>query len=210
MNDAAMNEAATLAGLVRLLGDAPGVAPVDGVLTRLAAAVGGDRCEAGAEVAAAVASELARRYLRVVRSHAAGAQVPHSWQVLLRWWEPGVSSPLRATLAGVAVLAGNDLPPAVVSTCTLLGHAPGPDESDAVDAVSVALADLVLDAVRAGGDADPDGAEAARGLLLLLARRESWRVARHLWSLRGRPAEAAAERSMLDRRTGAVVRALLA
>ncbi len=206
MNDATRAEAVTLAGLVALLGDAPGVAPVDRVLTGLAAAIGGDRCDG----TAAVAAELARRYLRAARCFIAGAPVARSWQVLFRWWEPGVSSPLRATLVGAAVLAGNDLAPAVVSTCTLLGRAPGPVECNAVDTISLALADIVRDAVRAGGDRDPDGAEAAEGLLLLLARRDPWRVAEHLWTLRGRPAEAEAERSALDWRTSAVCRALLA
>ncbi|OJY52275.1 DUF5995 family protein [Pseudonocardia sp. 73-21] len=199
-------EAVTLAGLVALLGAAPGVAPVDRVLTGLATAVGGDRCD----VTAAVAAELARRYLRAARCFHAGAPAPRSWQVLFRWWEPAVSSPLRATLVGVAVLAGNDLPPAVVSTCTLLGHAPGPAECDAVDSISRTLADIVRDAVLDAGGADPDGAEAAEGLLLLLARRDPWRLAEHLWTLRGRPAEAEAERSALDWRTSAVGRALLA
>lgn len=211
MSDATRAEAVTLAGLVGLLADEPGVAPVDRVLTGLAAAVGRDRCD----VAAAVAAELARRYLRAVRCFTGGAPVARSWRVLFRWWEPGVSSPparspLRATLVGVAVLAGNDLAPAVVSTCTLLGHAPGPAECDAVDTILLVLADIVRDAVRAAGDGDPDGAEAAEGLLLLLARRDPWRVAEHLWTLRGRPAEAEAERSALDWRTSAVGRALLA
>lgn len=209
MNDATRAGAVTLAGLVELLAGGPGVAPVSRALTGLAAAVRtevDDECD----VTAAVAAELARRYLRTVRRHAAGAPVSRSWQVVFQWWEPGVSSPLRATLAGVAVLVGNDLAPAVVSTCTLLGRAPGPVERDAVDTIARALADLVRDAVRAHGECDPDGAEAAQGVLLLLARHDAWRLAEHLWTLRGHPAEAEAERSALDRRTSAVGRALLA
>lgn len=209
MSDATRPEAVTLTGLVALLGGGQGVAPVGSVLTALAATVERDGGRDG-DVTAAVAAALARRYLRAVRCHAAGAPVSRSWQVVFRWWEPGVSSPLRATLAGVAVLAGNDLAPAVVSTCTLLGHAPGPSERDAVDTISLALADIVRDAVRAGGAGDREGAEAAEGLLLLLARRDPWRVAEHLWTLRGRPAEAEAERSALDWRTSAVGRGLLA
>lgn len=206
MNDATRAGAVTLAGLVAALGEAPGVAPVDRALMDLAAAVGADRCD----VTAAVTAELARRYLRAARGFATGVPVARSWEVLFRWWEPGVSNPLRATLAGAAVLAGNDLAPAVVSTCTLLGHAPGPDECAAVDTISLTLADIVRGAVREGAGIDPAGAEAAEGLLLLLARRDPWRVAEHLWTLRGRPAEAEAERSALDWRTSAVGRALLA
>jgi hypothetical protein len=129
--------------------------------------------------------------------------------VLLRWWEPGSASEVRAVLAGVAVLAGGDLGPSVVSTCTLLGHAPGPAEQDVVDTLSLVLAGIVRAAGQSVGQDDPDGAAAARRLLRVLARRRAWTVTQRLWTLRGHPAQAAAERAALDRRTGAAVLALL-
>lgn len=160
----------------------------------------------GCEVAATLTGELARRYLRAVRGRAAGAAVPRSWQVL---FDHRDGSPLRMTLAGVHTVVAHDLAPAVVSTCTLLGRTPGPTERDAADRISAALADVVRAASRAVGDRDPDGAAAARGLELLLGRRDPWRHAELLWTLRGRPAEAEAERAALDWRTSVVGLGLL-
>lgn len=205
-NDATRAEAATLAGMVAALAAGNGVEPVNLVLVGLAAAVSP---EVGNDVAATVTAELARRYLRAVRCWASGAPVARSWQVLFDWWDPAVSSPLRATLAGVATLVGNDLAPAVVTSCTLLGHAPGPVECEAADTIAQALTDIVRDAVAVGGEGDPEGAEAAQGLLLLLARRDPWRLAEHLWTLRGHPAEAEAERTAVDWRASTVGKALL-
>jgi len=205
--DATRAEAVTLDGMVAVLaGPGPlGVGPVNRLLIGLAAAV-----EAGENSdAVAVTTELARRYLRAVRCHAGGAPVARSWLVVFEGWDPSVTSPLRATLAGATTLVGNDLAPAVVSACTLQGRAPGPVECRAADTIAVALADLVHDAVREAGGCDPAGVEAAHELIRVLARRDPWRLAEHLWTLRGRPAEAAAEQTALDQQCSAVGRALL-
>jgi Family of unknown function (DUF5995) len=198
------------AGLSRvveeLAGTTGGVAPVNRLLFGMCCSTAED---ADGEVATTVVAELARRYLRAVRSHAAGAPVARSWQVLLDEPRAAPPSPLRTTLAGVHALAGHDLAPAVVSACTLLGRAPGPAERDVTDRISAALADAVHQAARTGGDRDPEAAAAARGLALLLGRRDAWRHAELLWALRGRPAEAEAERAAFDWRTSVVGQGLL-
>jgi hypothetical protein len=78
-----------------------------------------------------------------------------------------------------------------------------------VDTLSLVLAGIVRAAGQSVGQDDPDGAAAARRLLRVLARRRAWTVTQRLWTLRGHPAQAAAERAALDRRTGAAVLALL-
>ena len=208
MNDE--NPITVRAGLSRVInelgGTTAGVAPVDRVLLDLCDAVlagGGD------EIAAAVTAEIGRRYLRAVRDRAARAPLARPWQVLFDHWAAGQRDPLRMTLAGVHTVAGHDLAPAVVSVCTLLGRPPGSAERATADRISAALSEIVCTACRVDGAGDPDRVAAGQGLVLLLGRRDPWRHAELLWTLRGRPAEAEAERAALDWRASVVGRGLL-
>jgi hypothetical protein len=151
-------------------------------------------------------AELARRYLRAVRAHARGSGTPRVWQVLLARWEGGSGDPARTALAGAHALVCFDLPPAVVSACTLLGRGPGPVEQAVVQAVTAQIARLANEAAATDARSDDDDAS---GLALLLSRSECWRQAEHLWTLRGRPSEAEKERAALDWRAALVARALL-
>ncbi|GAA5130625.1 DUF5995 family protein [Pseudonocardia adelaidensis] len=163
-----------------------------------------------AEFRTALVAELARRYLRAVRAHAKGSGAPRVWQVLLSRWEAGrpdggAGDPTRTALAGAHALVCFDLPPAVVSACTLLGRSPGPVEQAVVQAVTARIARLANEAAAIDTRSDDD----ASGLALLLSRSECWRQAEHLWTLRGRPSEAEKERAALDWRAALVARALL-
>jgi hypothetical protein len=158
-----------------------------------------------AEFRAALVAELARRYLRAVRAHARGSGAPRVWQVLLSRWEGGAGDPARTALAGAHALVCFDLPPAVVSACTLLGRCPGPVEQAVVQAVTAELARLANEAAATDTRSDDD----ASGLALLLSRSECRRQAEHLWTLRGRPSEVEKERAALDWRAALVARALL-
>lgn len=157
------------------------------------------------EFRAALVAELARRYVRAVRAHAKGSGAPRVWQVLLSRWEGGTGDPARTALAGAHALVCYDLPPAVVSACTLLGRGPGPVEQAVVQVVTAQIARLANEAGAATSGSDDDAA----GLALLLSRSECWRQAEHLWTLRGRPSEAEKERAALDWRAALVARALL-
>jgi Family of unknown function (DUF5995) len=182
-----------------------GAGPVGRLLT--AVAVPDDAApQLEAEFRAALVAELARRYLRAVRAHAKGSGAARVWQVLLSRWEGGTGDPARTALAGAHALVCYDLPPAVVSACTLLGRGPGPVEQAVVQAVTAQIARL---ANEAGAATDASSHDDARGLALLLSRSECWRQAEHLWTLRGRPSEAEKERAALDWRAALVARALL-
>jgi uncharacterized protein DUF5995 len=184
------------------------VGPIGRLLTVVIGAADGGDMAVDREFRATLLGELVRRYLRVLRWHAgagrAGAAVSGVWQLVLDRWEAG-ADPGRCTLAGAYALVGHDLAPAVVSACTLLGRTPGRAER----AVVVALLDLVAGLVEDAGSKDPATRADAAGIALLFERGEGWRQAEHLWSVRGRPSEAAKERAALDWRSVLVVRALL-
>jgi hypothetical protein len=184
-----------------------GAGPVGRLLTAVVA--GDDTGESDADFQAALLAELARRYLRAVRAHARGSGVPRVWQVVLGRWEGGGGDPARTALAGAHALVCYDLPPAVVSACTLLGRAPGRVEQAVVQAVTERIARLANEAAAITAAADIGSRDDARGLALLLSRSECWRQAEHLWTLRGRPSEAEKERAALDWRAALVARALL-
>jgi hypothetical protein len=185
-----------------------GAGPVGRLLTAVAApddAASGGPAQLDAEFRAALVAELARRYLRAVRAHARGSGAPRVWQVLLSRWEGGAGDPARTALAGAHALVCYDLPPAVVSACTLLGRSPGPVEQAVVQELTGQITRLANEAGATDSRSDDD----ASGLALLLSRSECWRQAEHLWTLRGRPSEAEKERAALDWRAALVARALL-
>jgi Family of unknown function (DUF5995) len=190
-----------------------GAGPVGRLLAAVAAPADdapGMDAEVGAEFRTALLAELARRYLRAVRAHARGSGAPRVWQVVLSRWEGGAGDPARTVLAGAHALVCFDLPPAVVSACTLLARTPGPVEQAVVQAVTDRIARLANDAAAHDTAAtDTRSREDASGLALLLSRSECWRQAEHLWTLRGRPSEAEKERAALDWRAALVARALL-
>lgn len=188
-----------------------GAGPVGMLLT--AVAVPDDTAASGpaqldTEFRAALVAELGRRYLRAVRAFDRGSGAPRVWQVVLSRWEGGTGDPARTALAGAHALVCFDLPPAVVSACTLLGRSPGPAEQAVVQAVTGQVARLANEAA-AGAATDTGSRDDASGLALLLSRSECWRQAEHLWTLRGRPSEAEKERAALDWRAALVARALL-
>jgi hypothetical protein len=181
-----------------------GAGPVGRLLTAIAAPDDA-AAQLETEFRAALVAELARRYLRAVRAHARGSGAPRVWQVLLSRWEGGTGDPARTALAGAHALVCFDLPPAVVSACTLLGRSPGPVEQAVVQAVTGQITRLANEAAAT----DTRSRDDASGLSLLLSRSECWRQAEHLWTLRGRPSEAEKERAALDWRAALVARALL-
>ncbi|OLS99652.1 hypothetical protein BJF90_38850 [Pseudonocardia sp. CNS-004] len=187
-----------------------GAGPVGRLLTTVAAtddATGGT-AQADLEFRSELVAELVRRYLRAVRAQARGSGAPRVWQVVLGRWEGGAGDPARTALAGAHALVCFDLPPAVVSACTLLGRGPGPGEEATVQAVTGQLARLANEAAAAAAT-DMGSRDDASGLALLLSRSECWRQAEHLWTVRGRPSEAEKERAALDWRAALVARALL-
>jgi hypothetical protein len=181
-----------------------GAGPVGRLLTAVAAP---DDAAAplDAEFRTALVAELARRYLRAVQAQARGSGAPRVWQVLLSRWEGGAGDPARTALAGAHALVCFDLPPAVVSVCTLLGRTPGHLEQAVVQVMTAQITRLANEAAAADARSDDD----ASGLALLLSRSECWRQTEHLWTLRGRPSEAEKERAALDWRAALVARALL-
>ena len=188
-----------------------GAGPVGRLLTAVAApddVSASGSAQPDGEFRAALVGELVRRYLRAVRAHARGSGAPRVWQVVLSRWEGGAGDPARTALAGAHALVCFDLPPAVVSACTLLGRSPAPAEQAAVQAVTGQIARLANDAAAAAAT-DTGSRDDASGLALLLSRSECWRQAEHLWTLRGRPSEAERERAALDWRAALVARALL-
>jgi hypothetical protein len=182
-----------------------GVGPVNRLLTGVVGAavddVGADR-----EFAAGLVTELAKRYLRAVRSHARGRPVPTAWQEVIDRWDPATADPGRIALAGGLTLVGLDLAPAVVSICTLLGRTPGPVERADVQMII----GLIAHRLEAAGAGDPGSGADDAGLGLLLSHHDAWRQAEHLWAVRGRPSEAEVERAAMDWRAGLVARGLLA
>jgi hypothetical protein len=183
-----------------------GAGPVGRLLTAVAVPdVEAVDAEADGEFRAALLAELARRYLRAVRAQARGSEALRVWQVVLSRWEGGARDPARIALAGAHALVCYDLPPAVVSACTLLGRSPGPVERAVVQALTGRIARLANDAA----GKDTGSRDDASGLALLLSRSECWRQAEHLWTLRGRPSEAEKERAAMDWRAALVARALL-
>jgi Family of unknown function (DUF5995) len=153
-----------------------------------------DLPEPDAEFEAVLVRRFADRYLRVVADRAEGRPVPRVWQLLL---DPPPARPARLALAGVAALLAYDLTLAFVGTCTVLGRAPGRRERDAHHRIAALLGTCVRELVRRSGDA-ADMAAAAQ-VDSPAARDAAWNRAQHLWTLRGRPAEAEEERVALDR-----------
>jgi hypothetical protein len=157
-----------------------------------------------AEFAAVLAGRLAVRHLRVVADGAAGRPVPRAWRLLL---DPPAAGPVRLALAGVGTLLDHDLTLAVVGACTLLGRGPGPRERAVHGGVATLLGTGLRDLVGRVGD---PGERAAAALVDgAAARAAAWSRAEHLWTLRGRPAEADDARDALDREVRAAVAHLL-
>lgn len=136
---------------------------------------------------------LAHRYLRVVADRVAGRPVPQAWGLVLA---SPTARPARLALAGAATLLGYDLVLAVVGTCTVLGRTPGVRERAGHHRVATLLAAHGLDMVRRSGDPVEVAAAAGLGAPAVLAA--AWTRAAHLWTVRGRPAEAEAEQAALD------------
>jgi hypothetical protein len=149
--------------------------------------------EPGLEFETVLVRRLVRRYLGVVADAAAGRPVARTWRLLL---DPPPVPVSRRALAGVGALLGYDLTLAFASTCTLLGCDPGPPERAAHGRVAALLGGRARElAGRTGGPADLAAAARLDGP----ARREAVRRrAECLWTLRGRPTEAEAERDALD------------
>jgi hypothetical protein len=184
-----------------------GAGPVNRLLAEVveAASIDGDLAPDG-EYVTVLVTELAKRYLRAVSCHARGLAVPQAWQEILDRWDPAAADPARITLAAGLTIVGHDLPPAVVSACTLLGRTPGPAERAAVQLIVA----LIADVLRETAPALPGATDAGGGPRLLLSRTDAWRQAEVLWAVRGRPSEAEKERAAMDWRAGLVVRGLLA
>jgi len=145
------------------------------------------------EFEAVLVRRLAHRYLRVVADRAAGRPVPQAWGLVLA---SPTARPARLALAGAATLLGYDLMLAVVGTCTVLGRTPGVRECAGHHRVAALLAAHGLDMVRRSGDPGEVAAAAGLGAPAVLAA--AWARAAHLWTMRGRPAEAEAEHAALD------------
>ena len=139
-----------------------------------------------------VVRRLAHSYLRVVADHAAGLPVPRVWELLLA--SPR-ARPTRLAMAGTVALLGHDLTLAVVGACTVLGRTPGVRECAGHHRLATLLAAHGCDLVRAFDPADLVGADGLAAPAVLTA---AWDRVEHLWTLRGRPAEAEAERVALD------------
>jgi Family of unknown function (DUF5995) len=146
------------------------------------------------EFEAVLVRRLAHRYLKVVADARAGRAVPRAWQLL---FDPPPVSPTRLALAGVGTLLDYDLTVALVGACTVLGRAPSSKERDAHGRVATVLGTCIRELVRRGGD--PTEMAAAARLDSATTRDTAWQRAERMWTLRGRPVEAEAERDALDR-----------
>jgi Family of unknown function (DUF5995) len=177
-------------------------AVVGDVHDRSLAAPGADP---GLEFETVLVRRFGHRYLKVIADAAAGRPVPRTWQLLL---DPPPAPPARRAVAGVGALLGYDLTLAFASTCTVLGRDPGSREREAHDRVAALLGARAGELVRrTGGPADAVAAARLDGP----AHREAVRRrAESLWTLRGWPAEAEAERDALDRETHVATLRLLA
>jgi hypothetical protein len=153
-----------------------------------------DALEPDAEFEQVLARRFAGRYLRVVADGAEGRPVPRVWQLLL---DPPPVRPARLALAGVGALLMYDLTIAFVGACTVLGRGPGRHERDVHRRAAALLGACGRELVRGSGD--PAERAAAAFLDSPAARDAAWARAEHLWTLRGRPAEAEQERETLDR-----------
>lgn len=187
-------EPATVAGAVAALNGLrpgmPGVPAVTGLLVTLAAAVTaaqpGPVWSGDGEFAGTLTVQLVRPYLRAVRAAGCGQRLPEVWWPVFEASRLGIDPP-RLTVAAGHALVDHDLPIAVVSSCTLLGCAPGRAQHRQATALAALLA--------AGApEADESG---------------WWAQVERLWAVRGRPAETAAERSALEQRVLLAGRALL-
>ena len=159
----------------------------------------------GLEFETVLVRRLGWRYLRVVTDAAADRPVPRIWQLLL---DPPPASPARLALAGVGTLLDHDLTLAFASTCTVLGRDPGPRERAAHGRIAALLSACGDRLVRRTGG--PDDIALAAHLGGPARHEAARRRAESLWTLRGRPAEAAAERDALDREVHAAALRLLA
>jgi hypothetical protein len=150
----------------------------------------------GLEFETVLVRRLAHRYLKVIADAAAARPVAWTWRLL---FDPPPASRARRAVAGVGALLGYDLTLAFASTCTVLGREPGSREREAHGRVAAMLGARAGELVRRTGR-PADVAVAAR--LDGPAHREAARRrAECLWTLRGRPSEAEAERDALDRET---------
>jgi Family of unknown function (DUF5995) len=156
-----------------------------------------------AEFEEVLVRRLAERHLRTVADHAAGAPVPLVWELLL---DASPAPPPRLALAAGRALRDHDLALAFVGAATVLGRTPGPAECDGHQRVAALLGRCVREL--AGRAGDPGAAAVAR-FDDPAARRAAWQRAAHLWTLRGRPAEAENARRTLDREVRAEVARLL-
>jgi hypothetical protein len=158
----------------------------------------------GLEFETVLVRRLVHRYLKVVADAAAARPIGWTWRLLL---DPPPAPRGRRAVAGVAALLGYDLTLAFASTCTVLGRDPGSREREAHGRVAGMLGARACELVRrTGGPADVAVAARLGGP----AHREAARRrAECLWTLRGRPAEAEAERDALDREMYAATLRLL-
>lgn len=154
--------------------------------------------------------QLAVRYLRAVNDHGLGAAVPRSWGVLLDRRGATLVTPLQFALAGANAMVNYDLAFALVSTCTVLGRSLGPVERHDYDAFTGLVADQLRELARSDRGVPDESADVVNGLATIVSRDAAWRRAVQLWSLRGRPAETAAERVAVDWQASMIGRAMLA
>lgn len=171
-----------------------------------------DRLAAGGtfadtEFAMALVVVLTRRYLQAVGELRADA-APRSWRVLLDRRAAADVTSCQFELAGITVLVHHDLAPALVSTCTVLGRPLGQIEKTDCEAFIGIVAEHVRRMVPGAGSSG-DYADELGALTAAVSRNGAWVLAEHLWTLRGRPAEAEAERAAIDWRASMIGRAIL-
>lgn len=153
------------------------------------------------EFGATLVVQLTWRYLQAVGDLRTDTAVPRSWRVLLDRRDAADITAEQFTLAAVSTLIHHDLGPALVSTATVLGRSLGPVEKADCDALVAVVAERAR-------MLETETAQDA-GFAAALSRNGAWRVAEHLWTLRGRPVEAEAERAALDWRVSMIGQALL-
>ncbi|MHA6794377.1 DUF5995 family protein [Pseudonocardia bannensis] len=163
------------------------------------------------EFAAVLDVQLMVRYLRAVRDDALGATVARSWRVLFERRAVASIAPVRFALAGVNAQVNHDLAVALVSTSTVLDRPPGAVERQDFTTLTHVLAERLRRHAGEQPGGGPGGAvdDDVVGLVAELSRGASWRRAEHLWTLRGRPGEAEAERASIDWRASMIGRAIL-
>jgi hypothetical protein len=154
-----------------------------------------DRLEAGGvfadeEFVRVLLTQLARRSLDAVGERPA-ADVALAWRVLREHRLDAGGGATRVASAAANAVVNHDLPLAVVSTCTLLGRAPGALER----ADSEAFVAVVTEHVERLMEADPGGR-------VRLPVDGSWACVGRLWVVRGQPVAARERRDAIDRNAG--------